>query len=134
MKRPGRNFNLALLGCAFVVEVACQPARAQGTFTAPGQVVQTAQAGQALVFDPPSGVAKIVSIDAQNMLLSQLANGEYQLLTVRHVYSGGIARLFGGVTVPTAYFVSPAFNGNTFNGNDAVVGVASNPGGGVFSP
>ncbi len=112
MKRSRRNCGLTLFGCVFTAVIACHPAQAQGTFTAPYQVGQGNQASQTPVFNLPPGVSKLVSIDAQNVLLAELTNGQYQLLAVQHVYSGGIARLFGGAVIPTAAFVSPAFNTN----------------------
>jgi len=67
-----------------------------------------ANAGAALPLPP--GVNRLVSIDAFNDILAQSTgdNGPiYNLLEIQHVYSGGIARLFGGTTIPTAQFVSP---------------------------
>lgn len=62
----------------------------------------------------PDNINKIVSIDAQNNLLVQSGTKgteEYNMLTVRHVYSGGIAALFGGTSIPTEQFVSPGVTG-----------------------
>ena len=68
----------------------------------------------------PEGVEKVVSIDAFNILIAQSnreGKSELSPIIVRHIYSGGVARLFGGETVPTAQFVSPgAFGGNRGNG------------------
>ena len=78
----------------------------------------------------PPGIARIIAVDAQNTLLAEsdgetngFANGasrQFFGITVRHVYAGGIARLFGGEVIPTAPFVSPFFNQNNggFNGNN----------------
>jgi hypothetical protein len=62
----------------------------------------------------PDNINKVVSIDAQNSLLVQSGTKgteEYNMLTVRHVYSGGIAALFGGTSIPTEQFVSPGVTG-----------------------
>jgi hypothetical protein len=68
----------------------------------------------------PEGVKSLVSIDAYNMLLAEVDNDgqtDYAPIIVRHVYSGGIARLFGGTSVPTDQFVSPGqLNGNNNGG------------------
>jgi hypothetical protein len=117
---PAPVFNLPD-GISKIVSIDAQLVQAQGTSAAPGQV------GQPPVLNVSDGISKLVSIDAQNVLLVQLANGEYQLLPVQHVYSGGIARLFGGATIPTEYFVSPALNGNVAAG-----GVTANAGGAAF--
>lgn len=72
----------------------------------------------------PPGIARLIAVDAQNILLAETAdeNGgsrQFFALPVRHVYAGGIARLFGGTVVPTAPFVSPYFNQNNgFSGNN----------------
>ncbi len=66
----------------------------------------------------PEGVSRVIGIDAQNTLLVELepetpgAPSEYRAIPVRHVYEGGIARLFGGTTISTEDFVSPAFSKN----------------------
>ena len=74
----------------------------------------------------PPGISRLIAVDAQNTLLAE-SDGEtsgeprqFFGITVRHVYAGGIARLFGGEVVPTAPFVSPFFNQNNggFNGNN----------------
>ena len=72
----------------------------------------------------PQGISRLIAVDAQNTLLAETdgENGEPRKffgITVRHVYAGGIARLFGGEVIPTAPFVSPYFNGNNgFNNNN----------------
>lgn len=68
----------------------------------------------------PPGIARVIAVDAQNSLLAETTgeNGvprQFFGITVRHVYAGGIARLFGGAVVPTAPFVSPYFGGNNNN-------------------
>ena len=70
----------------------------------------------------PKGVNRVVSIDAYNTVIaeSQTDLGErvYTPIIIRHVYSGGIAALFGGTSIPTAQFVSPgAMNSNNGGGN-----------------
>lgn len=68
----------------------------------------------------PEGVKSVVSIDAYNMLLAEVdRDGQQDLapIIVRHVYSGGIAKLFGGSTVPTEQFVSPGLMGGNNRGN-----------------
>lgn len=58
----------------------------------------------------PEGVKRVVSIDAYNVLLAETerdgARG-FGLITVRHIYAGGLALLFGGGIIPTQQFVSP---------------------------
>ena len=73
----------------------------------------------------PPGISRLIAVDAQNTLLAETTgeNGEprqFFALPVRHVYAGGLARLFGGTVVPTAPFVSPYFNQNNgrFNQNN----------------
>jgi hypothetical protein len=74
------------------------------------------------VLDLPEGISRVIAIDAHNILLAEtnpeVTNEPRKIvpITVRHVYAGGIARLFGGEVVPTEQFVSPAFN-NAGNGN-----------------
>ena len=97
--------------------------------------------GGAILQLPPS-VQNVVSIDAFNLLIIA-SDGErrgetrYTPTLIKHVYSGGIARLFGGTSVPTAQFATPGQfgnnggngNGNT-NGGVAAVGGAQNGFGG----
>ena len=75
----------------------------------------------------PEGVDRLVSVDAYNILLAESKDDDNQsILTpivVRHVYSGGMAALFGGTSIPTEQFVSP---GSLSNG-----GVGGNGGFGV---
>ena len=69
----------------------------------------------------PEGVERVVSIDAFNILLAQTnRNGQRDLspIIVRHIYSGGVARLFGGDTVPTELFVTPGAFGGANNGRN----------------
>ena len=63
------------------------------------------------VLQAPAGITGIVSIDAHNTLLVESqAPGEpkqHSLFVVRHIYSGGLARLFGGSIIPTEALVIP---------------------------
>lgn len=66
------------------------------------------------VLTPPPDISTIVSIDAHNALIigtrdPQTPNApeEFSLRTPRHVYAGGITRLFGGSIMPTEMFVIP---------------------------
>jgi len=72
------------------------------------------------IFSLPQGVQRLVSLDAYNTLLAQTQDDDgtvhYQLIPVRHIYSGGIAALFGGVSIPTAVFVSPGAGGSNSGG------------------
>ena len=110
-----------LILCAIAGASMCAPALAQ-----PGQNNgnQNFGAQNGAVFQLPLGVRNVVSIDALNMIIIA-QDGEregeinYTPTVIQHVYSGGIARLFGGTSVPTAQFVSPGFNqqnGNNQNG------------------
>lgn len=70
----------------------------------------------------PQGVKRVVSIDAYNMLLVEVdrdGKPAYTTMPIKHVYSGGIASLFGGTTIPTAQFVSPAAAGGNGAGGTA---------------
>ncbi len=84
-------------------------------------------------FPLPEGVEQLVSIDAYNILLAQTdRDGKKDLspIIVKHIYSGGIARLFGGTTVPTELFVSPgAFGGGNNGGNGGGRGTGVGNGG-----
>lgn len=77
----------------------------------------------------PENINRVISIDAQNSLLVQSGTKgteEYNMVTVRHVYSGGIAALFGGTSIPTEQFVSPGVTGG---GRTGTGGTARNTGG-----
>lgn len=73
----------------------------------------------------PQGVQQVVSLDAYNTIIAQTqdddGNRHYTLIPIMHVYSGGIAALFGGVSIPTEVFVSPA-GGRSGNGNNGGFG------------
>ena len=86
-------------------------------------------------FPLPEGVESVVSIDAYNILMAQTnRDGKRDLspIIVRHIYSGGVARLFGGSTIPTEQFVSPGTFGGGNNGGGQNGGGQNNGfGGGV---
>ena len=88
------------------------------------------------IFQLPPRVNNVVSIDAFNMLIlasegERPGETQYTPTIIQHVYSGGIARLFGGTAVPTAQFVTPGQFGNNGNNNNngGVAGVGGNNGG-----
>ena len=93
-------------------------------------------AGGGAVFQLPPSVQNVVSIDAQNMLIiasdgERPGETQYTPVLIKHVYSGGIARLFGGTAVPTAQFVSPGtMNGGGLGGNNNGFGGGQNGFGG----
>lgn len=71
-------------------------------------------------FPLPEGVESVVSIDAYNILVAQTnRNGQrdFSPIIVRHIYSGGLAKLFGGSSVPTEQFVTPGTLGRNSNNN-----------------
>ena len=73
----------------------------------------------------PEGVRRVVSIDAYNVLLAEFErDGKRGMspLIVRHIYSGGIARLFGGTSIPTEQFISPGVLGGGNNGGQGGIG------------
>lgn len=71
------------------------------------------------VFPLPDKVERAVALDHTNQLLAQTrddAGGTItQALSVKHVYIGGIAQLFGIPVIPSRAFVSPGFNNGGFN-------------------
>lgn len=93
------------------------------------------------LLDLPKGITRIISIDAQNTLLVEVTdpddptNHQYLLIPVQHVYSGGIAKVLGGSTMPTAPFLSPATQGGAGagTGNRAQTNSAGSPAGGTVS-
>ena len=93
------------------------------------------------ILQAPPEIAGIVSIDAHNVLLVESQSSydpkaprQYSLFVPRHVYSGGLARLFGGSVIPTEVLaipesarrsnfgapggVSSGFGGSNNNGNN----------------
>ena len=63
---------------------------------------------------PPPEISNIISIDAHNTILVESQNPDspsepkqYSLHVPRHIYSGAIARLFGGSIISTESMVIP---------------------------
>ena len=78
----------------------------------------------------PEGVESVVSIDAFNILLAQTNRDGRRDLSpsiVRHIYSGGVAKLFGGGSIPTEQFVTPGALGGG-NGGSGIRGGGQNGG------
>jgi len=66
------------------------------------------------VLTPPPEITSIISIDAHNTVLIESQNPDapnepkqYSLSVPRHIYSGSIARIFGGTIIPTEVLVIP---------------------------
>ena len=120
----------SLLFGALAGVLLCTPALAQQRGENNGNAFG-AQGGA--TFQLPPSVQNVVSIDALNIVIiasdgEQPGQTRYTPTRIKHVYSGGIARLFGGFSVPTAQFASPgAMNDNGFGGNNNG-GVAANGG------
>ena len=112
--------------CAALCAWSALPTLAQNPVNNPNQT-------NSGIFQLPPSVQNVVSIDAQNLLIiASQNNGQtaYTPLLIQHVYSGGIARLFGGSVVPTAQFATPGLlNGNTQNGQTGVTTFGGNGGG-----
>lgn len=98
----------------------------------------------------PQGVEKLISIDAHNFLFVETRDPEnpddrqYSVIKPQHIYSGGIAQLFGGTVVSTAQFLIPGganlggtqrgvnvtgFGGRAWGGNFNSGGFGNVPGG-----
>ena len=111
--------------CGALCALSALPASAQNRANNPNQ-------NTGAVFQLPPSVENVVSIDAQNLLIYQSKINDQTVYTpsiVRHVYSGGIARLFGGTTVPTALFATPGnFGGQNGNGQTGVTGATGGNG------
>ena len=120
-----------LLLCALAGALLCTPALAQPgrggnngntNFGAQGGANGGANGGA--VFQLPPSVQNVVSIDALNMIViasegAREGETQYTPTIIQHVYSGGIARLFGGAVVPTAQFATPGLmNGGGQGGNN----------------
>ena len=106
-------FLCAIVG-ALALPAFCQPRQNQNQ----NQNNAFGQNGGAIFQLPPS-VKDVVSVDAQNMvIIVSEKDGEtrYTPTIIKHVYSGGIARLFGGTIIPTAQFVTPGVMSNAQNG------------------
>ena len=110
----------ALAGALLCTPVLAQPLAqvAQGQ----GQNNGNFGAGGGATFQLPPSVQNVVSIDALNIVIiasdgEQPGQTRYTPTRIQHVYSGGIARLFGGSSVPTAQFATPGAMNNNGNGN-----------------
>ena len=120
-----------LILCAIAGALLCTPAGAQPQRgNANGNNNFGAQNGA--IFQLPPSVQNVVSIDALNMIIVA-SDGEregdtiYTPSIIQHVYSGGIARLFGGTAVPTAQFATPGLmNGNNGGNNNGGFGGQNN--------
>ena len=83
----------------------------------PASTPTTGNATTGAALDLPKGITKIISIDKDNTLLVEVTdpddptNHQYLLIPIQHLYSGGFSKMFGGGTLPTAMFVSPAAQG-----------------------
>lgn len=115
------SFGGALF-CAGLAQAAPETPTAPAVRASAQQVPQ-----QGGVLPLPPRVQKVVSIDKDNSLLVETGDAEfadereYHIIPVMHVYSGGIARLFGGESIPTEWFVSPALaGGNNAGGNSGI--------------
>ena len=120
-----RNLKTAVRAVKVLGVAAClvTPAAAQQ-----GRSIPNNGQNNGGVIPLPKGVRNVISIDAHNTLLAEVEdasgqNSEYVQIPVRHVYSGGIAKILGGNVVSTEQFVSPAFNkqggfGNGGNGGN----------------
>jgi len=110
---------------------------AASAWCGPTTAQQTAPTNGGLLTLPPP-ITKLVAIDAHNVLLAESTDPDtpgqkqHSLLTVRHVYPGGIARIFGGTVVPASIFVSPAGSMMQRGGANAIApGATLNPTGGA---
>jgi len=69
------------------------------------------QAQQGGVLPLPEGVQSVTSYDPQNSLIvaytGQDGRLHYEVIPLKHVYSGGIAMIFGGNVIPTQAVVTP---------------------------
>lgn len=82
----------------------------------------------------PEGVTSVVGLDAQNAVVVAAESGgkepaRYALIYTKHVYAGGIARLFGGSVIPTSMLATPASN---FSGGQSLPGSIGGGSGGSF--
>lgn len=61
----------------------------------------------------PAGIEKLVSIDAHNFVMVQARDKDnpdqstYAIIAPQHIYSGAIARIFGGTIFSTEQFLVP---------------------------
>lgn len=125
MNQLKASLNLVMRAVKVLGVAACSVAPVGAQQSGPGQNNGQNNGG---VIALPKGVRNVISIDAHNTLLAEVEdasgqNSEYVQIPVRHVYSGGIAKILGGTVVSTEQFVSPAFNkqggfGNRGNGGN----------------
>ncbi len=103
------SFSLAAIVLAISVPALAQTRPNVGNRTSGGGVLPL-----------PKGVDRVVSIDAYNELLAEGTDDTgrriYTPIIINHVYSGGIAALFGGISIPTEQFVSPGAGGGSNRG------------------
>lgn len=123
MANSAQTVNYQSMKHLFIGAIAgallCAPALAQPQNNA-DQNNFGAQGGA--VFELPSSVQSVVSIDALNTLIiaqndEQTGETQYTTAKIQHVYSGGIARLFGGTSIPTAQFATPGLLNGGGNNN-----------------
>jgi hypothetical protein len=98
--------------------------------TAQAQVASNTPTGGG-VMQLPKGVTKVVSIDTQNVLLVESVdadgNKHYNIIRPRHVYSGGLARIFGGSIISTEQLVIPeSANRNGIGVNNGITRIGGN--------
>lgn len=60
----------------------------------------------------PDRIKAIAAIDAQNSFIAgaeteSTTSLHYEIIPLKHIYAGGIARLFGGMVIPTALMATP---------------------------
>jgi len=85
------------------------------------QATANAQSGAQGVLRLPDNVTSITSVDAHNLIIletqesSELddAPRQYSLYVPRHIYSGALARLFGGTVIPSELLISPGTAGRS---------------------
>lgn len=92
---------------------------------------------------PPPEISNIVSIDAHNVVLVESQNPDvpsepkqYSLYVPRHIYSGAIARLFGGSIISTESMVIPeSARRSNFGSQGGVSGIGNggNSNNGMFN-
>jgi hypothetical protein len=88
-------------------------------FALPTLAQPRAATGNSGIFSLPPSVNNVVALDAYNSLFVETedeVNGiRVTEMPVRRIYAGGVARLFGGIVVPTLPYISPGtFAGGGF--------------------
>ncbi|NCO33319.1 MAG: hypothetical protein AUJ92_12115 [Armatimonadetes bacterium CG2_30_59_28] len=98
-----------------------------------------AQNQQSSALPLPDGVNSVTSYDPQNSIIAAYTGEDgrlhYEVIPLRHVYSGGIARIFGGAVIPTQSMVTPVppNTGGLNMGTNAPFFYTPRPGGGMSS-